>query len=60
MRAVVINGEYDKRIDPINSKKIANTFIELGVNIKSKELKMGHEFPKSSRDVINDWMSQNN
>ena len=60
LRGLVINGEYDKRIDPINSKKIANTFIELGVNIKSKELKMGHEFPKSSRDVINDWMSQNN
>ena len=60
LRGLVINGEYDKRIDPINSKKIANTFLNLGVNIKSKELKIGHEFPKSSRDVINAWMAQDN
>ncbi len=60
LRGLVINGEYDKTINPINSKQITNTFLELGVNIKSIEFKMGHEFPKVSRDAINDWMVQNN
>ena len=59
LRGLVINGEYDKTIDPVNSKHIANTFTKLGADIKKKELKMGHEFPKLSRDVINEWMAQN-
>ena len=42
-------------IDPINSKQITNTFIKLGADIKSIELKMGHEFPKLLRDLINGW-----
>lgn len=60
LRGLVINGEYDKRVDPINSKKIANTFLELGAKIQSKELKMSHEFPKLSRDIINKWIVQGN
>ena len=57
----MINGKYDETRDPINSKHIANTFLKLGVDIKKKkELKIGHEFPKLSRDVINEWMAQNN
>ena len=60
LRGLVINGEYDKTIDPVNSKHIANTFLKLGADIEKKELKMGHEFPKLSRDVINEWMAQNN
>ena len=60
LKGLVINGEYDETIDPINSKHIANTFLNLGANIEKKELKMGHEFPKLSRDVINEWMARNN
>ena len=60
LRGLVINGEYDKTIDPVNSKHIANTFLKLGADIQMTELKMGHEFPKLSRDVINEWMAQNN
>ena len=30
LSGLVINGKYDKRINPINSKQIANTFIALG------------------------------
>ena len=60
LKGLVINGEYDETIDPINSKHIANTFLKLGANIEKKELKMGHEFPKLSRDVINGWMARNN
>ena len=57
LRGLVINGKYDKRIKPINSKQITNTFIKLGADIKSIELQMGHEFPKLSRDLINEWMA---
>ena len=60
LKGLVINGEYDKTIDPVNSKHIANTFLKLGADIQMTELKMGHEFPKLSRDVINKWMAQNN
>ena len=59
LKGLVISGEYDKTIDPVNSKHIANTFLKLGADIQKKELKMGHEFPKISRDVINEWMAQN-
>ena len=57
LRGLVINGKYDKRIKPINSKQITNTFIKLGADIKSTELEMGHDFPKLSRDLINEWMA---
>ena len=57
LRGLVINGNDDKIIDPINSKQITNTFIKLGADIKSIELQMGHEFPKLSRDLINEWMA---
>ena len=60
LKGLVISGEYDETIDPINSKHIANTFLKLGADIEKKEFKMGHEFPKLSRDVINEWMAQNN
>lgn len=60
LKGLVINGEYDKTIDPINSKHIANTFLKLGADIQMTELKMGHEFPKLSRDAINEWMAKNN
>ena len=59
LKGLVISGEYDETIDPINSKHIANTFLKLGADIQTTELKMGHEFPKISRDVINEWMDQN-
>ena len=59
LKGLVISGEYDKTIDPVNSKHIANTFLKLGADIQTTELKMGHEFPKISRDVINEWMDQN-
>ena len=59
LMGLVINGEYDKTIDPVNSKYIANTFLNLGADIQMTELKMGHEFPNLSRDVINKWMPQN-
>ena len=57
LKGLVINGENDKTIKPINSKQITNTFIKLGANIKSIELQMGHEFPKLSRDLINEWIA---
>ncbi len=60
LSGLVINGKYDKRINPINSKQIANTFIALGAKIQSKVLEIGHEFPKLSRDMINEWMDLNN
>ncbi len=60
LEGLVMNGKNDQMLNPINSKQIANTFLTLGVNVESKELDMGHEFPKLSRDVINDWMSINN
>ena len=44
----------------IRSTMIANTFLALGAKIQSKQLEIGHEFPKLSRDVINDWMTINN
>ena len=55
-----INGKYDKILNPINSKQITNTFIALGAKIQSKELETGHEFPKLSRDVINEWIELKN
>ena len=60
LSGLVINGKFDKRINPINSKQIANTFIALGAKIQSKVLEIGHEFPKLSRDMINEWMDLNN
>ena len=60
LSGLVINGKYDKRINPINSKQIANTFIALGAKIQPKVLEIGHEFPKLSRDMINEWMDLNN
>ena len=55
-----MSGKYDKILDPINSKKITNTFLRLGANTESIEFKIGHDFPKISRDLINDWIAQNN
>ena len=60
LSGLVINGKYDKILNPINSKQIANTFIALGTKIQSKVLEIGHEFPKLSRDMINEWMDLNN
>ena len=40
LKGLVINGEYDKTIDPVNSKHIANTFLKLGADIQMTELKM--------------------
>ena len=60
LKGLVINGKDDKIFNPINSKQIANTFLALGATIQSKELEIGHEFPKLSRDVINEWMDLNN
>ena len=58
LRGLLINGNNDNIIDPINSK-ITNTFNKLGADVKSIELQMGHEFPKLSRDLINKWMASN-
>ena len=60
LKGLVINGQYDTTIKPINSTHISNTFLNLGAKIKSTELKMGHEFPKLSRDVINEWIDLKN
>ena len=60
LRGLVINGKYDKILNPINSKQITNTFIALGAKIQSKELEIGHEFPKLSRNVINEWIDLKN
>ena len=60
LQGLVINGKNDQILDPINTKQIANTFIALGAKIQSKVLEIGHEFPKSSRDIINEWMDLNN
>ena len=60
LKGLVINGKDDKILNPINSKQIANTFLALGAKIQSKELEIGHEFPKLSRDVINEWMDLKN
>ena len=56
----MINGKNDKILNPINSKQITNTFMALGAKIQSKELEIGHEFPKLSRDVINEWIDLKN
>ena len=37
LKGVVINGEYDETIDPINSKHITNTFLKLGADIKKRK-----------------------
>ena len=60
LKGLVINGKYDKILNPINSKQIANTFIALGAKIQSEELEIGHEFPKLSIDMINEWMDLDN
>ena len=60
LKGLVINGKYDKILDPINSKQIANTFLRLGTNMQSTELDVGHEFPKLSREIINKWIVQGN
>ena len=59
LKGLVINGKNDKILNPINSKQIVNIFLGLGANIQSKELEIGHDFPKLSRDVINEWMALN-
>ena len=58
MKGLVISGKNDKILDPINSKQITNTFLRLGASIQTTELNIGHEFPKLSRDKINDWIVQ--
>ncbi len=60
LKGLVINGKYDKILDPINSKQIANTFLRLGANIQSTELDVDPEFPKLSRENINKWIVQGN
>ena len=60
LSGLVINGKYDKILNPVNSKQITNTFMALGAKIQSKELEIGHEFPKLSRDVINEWIDLKN
>ena len=60
LRGLVINGKYDKILNPVNSKQITNTFMALGTKIQSIELEIGHEFPKLSRDVINEWIDLKN
>ena len=57
LKGLIMNGKNDQILNPINSKQIANTFYKLGADIKSTELEMGHEFPKLSRDLINEWMA---
>ena len=54
------SDNYLKIVLSVNLKHIANIFLKLGANIQSTELNMGREFPKLSRDVINEWMAQNN
>ena len=58
LKGLVISGKNDKILDPINSKQITNTFLRLGASIQTTELDIGHEFPKLSRDKINDWIVQ--
>ena len=58
LKGLVISGKNDKILDPINSKQITNTFLRLGASIQTTELNIGHEFPKLSRDKINDWIVQ--
>ena len=60
LRGLVINGKYDKILNPVNSQQITNTFMALGTKIQSIELEIGHEFPKLSRDVINEWIDLKN
>ena len=60
LKGLIMNGKNDQILNPINSKQMANTFLTLGVNVESKELEMGHEFPKLSRDVINEWIDLKN
>ncbi len=60
LKGLVINGKNDKILDPINSRHIANTFLRLGAKIQLRELNIGHEFPKLSRDIINKWIAQGN
>ena len=60
LKGLVIYGKDDKILNPINSKQIAKTFLSLGAKIQSKELEIGHEFPKLSIDLINEWMALNN
>ena len=57
LKGLVISGN-DKKLNPINSKQITNTFLRLGASIQTTELNIGHEFPKLSRDKINDWIVQ--
>ena len=57
LKGLVISGN-DKKLNPINSKQITNTFLRLGANIQTTELNIEREFPKSSRDKINDWIVQ--
>ena len=57
LKGLVISGN-DKKLNPINSKQITNTFLRLAANIQTTELNIEREFPKSSRDKINDWIVQ--
>ena len=38
LKGLVISGN-DKKLNPINSKQITNTFLRLGANIQTTELK---------------------
>ena len=60
MNGLATSFGINKILDLFNSKHIANTFLKLGADIQMTKLKMGHEFPKLSRDVINEWMARNN
>tara|TARA_B100000212_G_C27148152_1_gene436307 strand:- start:264 stop:491 length:228 start_codon:yes stop_codon:yes gene_type:complete len=57
LKGLVISGN-DKKLNPINLKQITDTFLRLGANIQTTELNIEREFPKSSRDKINDWIVQ--
>ena len=59
LKGLVVNGEYDKTFSSKYSKHIVNTLLDLGAQVNSVELKIGHNFPKAARDLINRWMSSN-
>ena len=57
LHGLIINGKYDKVLPPKYAKSIVNKFKNLGVNIDSISLEIGHGMPKESWRMIQEWIN---
>ena len=57
LHGLILNGKYDKVLPPKYAKSIVNKFKNLGVNIDSISLEIGHGMPKESWRMIQEWIN---